>query len=468
MRGLFDALNGVSELDRRRFLEEAHEPADIIPLVEQFADAAMMDPRFAGLDHDVIRALLYLLPGDGRIRARVLKWLRCEDLGRYDREILGDMAPRPQEEMPLRTIVGLGRLMAAVHQAALVLCVDQLEEMIRQSAAEEKPGELFRRAVEVLRAVIEEVPTAVVVVACLEDFYTKAKDFLTRPQFDRLRQEPELRLSSHRGVEDIASMIAKRLEVLHTECGAKADPANPIFPFTAAHVQKLNGMRTRDILDFIRRHHEACVLAGHWLTPPFPGPGEKEADEKEGDKETGKVFPLEQRWNDFLTTSRAPSLEDEDALAGLVAWSVKTASAEMPDGLHFETEANGRLVPVETHGPGNDVEKLLVAVCDKSARGGGLGKQVEETAKKAGENPAVLVRSTPYPTDPKAVVSKRIANLIVPTGKGRRVVVQNADCARWRPSASSIKRSGKHPNSPPGRNGAGRSATCRPSAPSSP
>ena len=432
-RGLFDALQGLSEIDRRRFLEEAHEPANIIPLVEQFADAAMADPLFAGLDHDIIRALLYLLPGDGRIRARVLKWLRCEDLSRHDRDILGDLVPRPQEEKPLRTIVGLGRLMAVVHQSAMVLCVDQLEEMIQQSATEEKPGELFRRAVEVLLSVIEEVPTAVVVVACLEDFYTKAKDFLTKPKFDRLRQEPEIRLSCHRGVEEISALIARRLDVLYTEFGTKSDPANPLFPFSAAHVQKLNGMRTRDILDFIRRHHESCVVAGRWLTPPFPGPGEKKADEKEEDKEMGKEFPLEQRWNDFLTASEAPPLEDEDDLADLLAWSVKTASAEMPDGFHFATEADGRMARVEAHGPGNDVEKLWVAVCDKSARGGGLGRQVVETAKKAGENPAVLVRSTPYPTDPKAVVSKLIANLIVPKGKGRRVVVQNAD---WRAMAA--------------------------------
>jgi Cdc6-like AAA superfamily ATPase len=431
-RGLFDALPGASELDRRRFLEEVHEPADVIPLVERFADAAMVDPRFIGLDLDVIRALLYLLPGDGRIRARVLKWLRCEDLGRYDREMLGDLVPRPQEEMPLRTIVGLGRLMAVIHQAALVLCVDQLEEMIRQSDAEEKPGELFRRAVEVLLAVIEEVPRAVVVVACLEDFYTKAKDFLTKPKFDRLRQEPEIRLSSHRGVEDISSLIAKRLEGLYEEGGAKVDPVNPLFPYNAGHIQKLAGMRIRDVLDFIRQHHEECVRAGRWINPTFHASGDK-TKEGDNDKERVKPLPMEQSWNDFLASFQAPSLEDENELADLLAWSVKTTSAEMPDGFHFETEANGRMAPVEAHGPGNDVEKLLVAVCDKSARGGGLSKQVEETARKAGENPAVIVRSTPFPKTPNAVVSKLIASLCVPIGRGRRVEVQNAD---WRAMAA--------------------------------
>ena len=426
-RGLFDALPGVADRDRSRFLDETLSPADLIPLVERFADAAIMEPLFHGLDHDLIRALLYLLSGDARVRTRVLKWLRCEDLNRYDREILGDLVPRPQEEKPLHNIVGLGRLMAVVQQAALVLCVDQLEEMIRQSAAEEKPGNLFRRAIDVLVAITEEVPTAVVVVACLEDFYKSVGSFLTKPKVDRLARDPEpIRLSSHRTADESTAMIAKRLEVLYADFGAGIDPSNPLFPFAATHVQKLGGLSTRDVLDFVRQHHEECVLAQRWLAPAFaPTNGERKGDSKSPEKKP--AFPLEQRWNDHLAAFKAPLLEEETDLSDLLAWSVKTISAEMPEGFHFGAETDGRLVPVEAHGPGNEVEKLLVAICDKSPKGGGLGKQVEETAKKAGEHPAILVRSTPFPKSPSAIVSKCIANLVVPIGKGRRVVVENTD-----------------------------------------
>ena len=274
-------------------------------------------------------------------------------------------------------------------------------------------------------AVTEEVPTAVVVVACLEDYFKEFSRFLAKPKLDRIAQEAEIRLSSHRGVEEISAMITKRLEALYAEGGASIDPANPLFPFNAGHIQKLKGMRTRDILDTIREHHEACVLAGRWLNPTFGGDTPPPSPPP--------VFPLEQRWNDFLAASQAPSLEDESELADLIAWVAKTTSAEMADGLHIEAEANGRMAPVEVHGPGNDVEKVLVAVCDKSSRGSGLGKQVEEAAKKAGENALVIVRSTAYPKSPAAVVSKLIASLCVPVGKGRRVEVQNAD---WRAMAA--------------------------------
>jgi hypothetical protein len=430
-RGLFDSLQGVPEVDRRRFLQEPHDPADLVPLVERFADEVIANPRFADSDLDVVRAFLYLLPGDGRIRTRVLKWLRCEDLSPYDRAMLGGLVPRSQDEKPLRTIVGLGRLIAAVHQAALVLCVDQLEEMIQQSEAEEKRGELFRRAIDVLLAVTEEIPTAVVVVACLEDYYASVGKWLTKPKHDRLTRDPEpIRLSSHRSVDEITSMIAKRLEVLYADAGASIDAANPVFPFTTAHMQKLSGVRTRDVLDFVRQHHEECVRAHRWINPKFP---ESATDGKEIVSPSLQPFPLEQRWNDFLAAYQAQPLEEEGELADLLAGSIQSVSAEMSEGFHFATESDGRMVPVEAHGPGDEVEKLLVAVCEKDPRGSGLRKEVEEAAKRAGENVTILVRSTPFPASPHAVVSKLIANLIAPVGKGRRVVVQNAD---WRALAA--------------------------------
>ena len=382
-----------------------------------------------------MRVLLYLLRSDGRVRTRALKWLRCEDLSQHDREVLGGLVPRPQDGMPLKTIVGLGRLMAVIHSSALVLCVDQLEEMIQDAAVDAKPGELFRRAVDFLVAVTEEVPTAVVVLACLEDYYIKFADYLTKPKLDRLARDPEaIRLSSQRGIEELTQMIAKRLEVLYSDTGAAIDPASPIFPYNTTHVQKLSGLRTRDFLDFIRQHHETCVLAQRWINPIFPDEksGKKEAA-KDIQKEKQNGFDLEKRWSDHLALFQAPPLEDESYLASLIAWSVQATSAEMPDGMHFAADPEGRMVPVEAHGPGNDVEKLLVAVCERSPKGGGLGKQVQETAKKAGEIPAIFVRSTPFPVSPTTVVSKLLANLVAPVGKGRRVVVQNTD---WRGMAA--------------------------------
>ena len=52
-----------------------------------------MDDRFNDVDLDLVRALLYLQSDDPRIKGRVLKYLRCEDLSTADRA-------RPRRDRP--------------------------------------------------------------------------------------------------------------------------------------------------------------------------------------------------------------------------------------------------------------------------------------------------------------------------------------------------------------------------------
>jgi hypothetical protein len=152
---------------------------------------------------------------------------------------------------------------------------------------------------------------------------------------------------------------------------------------------------------------------------------------------------LEQAWNDFHAAFKAPVLDEEPSLANLLAWAIKQCSDEMPAGHFFGAEAEGRMVQVEIHGPGNSVGRLLVAVCDKSARGGGLGRQISEVENRAGEVPAVIARSTAFPTSPAAAVSKQISKLLL--RGGRRVVVENAN---WRTMLAFREFQGQHGGKP--------------------
>ena len=52
----------------------------------------------------------------------------------------------------------------------------------------------------------------------------------------------------------------------------------------------------------------------------------------------------------------------------------------------------------------NAVERMLVGVCNKSPQGGRLSRQIEEVVKQAGEHTPVIVRSTEFPSSPKAAV----------------------------------------------------------------
>ena len=124
--------------------------------------------------------------------------------------------------------------------------------------------------------------------------------------------------------------------------------------------------------------------------------------------------------------------------------------------MSFEAEADGRFIPVECHAADDSVERHPGRRLQQGAAGGRLGKQIEELMQRAGEHTPVVVRSTAYPTNPKAAVTQLIGKLI--TRGGRRVVVEDSD---WRTmlafAAASSKSMVQTRLSPPGRSKRGRS-----------
>ncbi len=420
--GLLDALEPIPKSDRDRFRTDIDlQGAELAGMVDRFADMAVQIEPFKQLDIDVIRGLLWLLPDDNRIHPRAVKWLRCEDLSQHDRELLGGLVPRPQEEAPLRTIVSLGRVMSAVDQSALVIFVDQLEESLTGDAKDdENRGTSFRLGVNTLIDIADSVPTAVVVIACLEDFFVQARHLLSKPKLDRLENDPApIRLSSRRSVDDVRQMVARRLIPFFEAVGAVPHDDDPIAPLTDAHLKPLTVMRPRDILNFLRTHHDECIRRGQWFEPSGAS--------LEPTPTSQPSLNWEQRWNDFAVARATPVDQDEAQLAALLGWAIQRASAEMPPGLHFETSVFERFVETEIHLPDNTHRKRFVALCEKKAVGGGLGKQIKDVAARAGTIPAVLVRTTPFPSNPKTEVGKQILALIHPRGNGLRVVIENSD-----------------------------------------
>jgi hypothetical protein len=85
------------------------------------------------------------------------------------------------------------------------------------------------------------------------------------------------------------------------------------------------------------------------------------------------------------------------------------------------------MINVDRLSPGNARDQFLVAICNKSPQGGGLGRQVSEVETKAAGLPVVLVRSYAFPKDPRSIVAKQIGKLIGTSG--RRAEIEDSD---WR------------------------------------
>ncbi|HMB04219.1 MAG TPA: helicase HerA-like domain-containing protein [Isosphaeraceae bacterium] len=394
------------------------DPACLAKLIDALADQIVMDDRFNNIDIDLIRALLFLQSDDPRIKGRVLKYLRCEGLSDHDRRLLGGIVPRSYDDAPQWLIQRLGELMAALEGVPLILCVDQLEDIY---SLDDAPAR-FRRAMATLCDLVSRIPTAVVVVSCLEDFYAELKDNLTKPLIDRLEKDPPpIKLKGPREKTEIIELIAHRLRSLYETQGATFRDDAPTYPFPPILIDKLAGLSAREVLIHCHEYRERCIADGRLVPPeipPVPIPVPVPPTDTIG---------LEQAWNDSRTSFAGEVPVEEEVLAAHLAGAIEACSQEDESGRWFEAEANGRLVSVEGHAPDNKVDLLLVGVCNFSAKGGHLGRQVAEVVERAGEHTPVIVRSTEFSTNPKAAITKQMGELIA--RGGRRAVVEDSD---WR------------------------------------
>ncbi len=408
---LLELVPGLHDHDREMFREGN---GDATKWVDDYADRLKATERMRSCDLELLRVVLHLERIDPRVHSRALMWLRCQKMKPEDRHWIGGTIPRDDDSDPMRTLQQLARLVDAIHGVPLVLLIDQLEDMANQSA----PTERFLKVVDAVTALTDSTPNSVVVFTCLEDYFNENVGKLTKSKQDRLIRDPEtMRLSSARSFEEICSMTARRLAYLYDTAEVALDPNDELYPFREEHLERLNNLRARDVLDLLRRHHQHCIVAKRWeepdgvAPPPPPPPVESE---------------LDQLWNDFHSGFQKNVPDSEEELARILDGAIRAASDELPQGYHFGcASSDGRYLEIETHKPNNTLEKRLAAVCNANTRGPAFGKQISELEKRAGEIPVALVRTTDFPKSGKAIA--QIAQML--KRYGEKVVVADSE---WR------------------------------------
>ena len=87
--------------------------------------------------------------------------------------------------------------------------------------------ERFRRAMSAVCAIADRVPSSILVVCCLDDFYEAMKGKLARSMRDRLEQDPEpIRLQSERTLQEVTQLIGRRLSHLYDQANVRFDEAD--------------------------------------------------------------------------------------------------------------------------------------------------------------------------------------------------------------------------------------------------
>jgi hypothetical protein len=408
---LLESVPGLSEMEMEGF-REGDGYRHPTHFVDDYADRLQQARRFRDCDIELLRVMLHLERTEPRVRSRALMWLRCQAMRPEDRAWIGDTVARTDDADPVKMLQQLAKLTDAVQGVPLVLLIDQLEDVANQSA----PVERFLKIVDTITAFTDATPNSIVVLACLEDYFKENVQRLIRAKQDRLIRDPEpIRLLSNRTLDEIGQMAAQRLAFLYDTAEVEVDTANPLYPFCEEQLAQLNEMRSRDVLDFLRRHHQRCITEGQWVEP--------KAIRKEPEVMQNDLDPL---WNDFHTAFPGVVPDDEVELAQVLAVAIRAATAELPDGFHLGCDPpDERYLEVETHKPDHSVEKLLVAVCNAGTRGVGFGKQLSDLEKRAGEIPVAIIRTTDFPKTGKAAT--QVAGML--RRHGRTVVVADAD---WR------------------------------------
>ncbi|QSQ17771.1 helicase HerA-like domain-containing protein [Myxococcus landrumensis] len=389
--------------------------------VRAVADELLADPRFGHVEVDLLRALIYFQRRDPRINRRLFNWLRCEDIAPEDRKVIGELVPRTSDDSAARMVEQLGRLMGALDHA-LVLCVDQVEDI---SDFEHRPQmeSSFRRAIATLASIAGKVPRVVVVVCCLSDYWEKMRPLLTRSMVDRIENDPEPVTLERTVTADTARDIAaRRLRSLYEQRGVAFDPHEPTYPIPAKGFDALGGQRVRDVLNVCRRYRERAIDLQR-LPDAFPLPHPTRGQVAEP-KPPGVEIDLEQAWTDFRAAYKERLPEDASDISALVAWAVEMSSEELGGSPRFTVKPrNGDdLLDIGEHPSGN---KFVLALCDRSSRGGALGRQMADALKAAAGCTPILIRTSDFPPSTGTIVAEQLGKLI--RQGGRRVVLGDSE-----------------------------------------
>ena len=401
--------------------DEDLDAEGVTDLVYTGADRLIAQRPFQFADIDLLRALLYLYRPNPPLRARVIKYLRCERLSPQDSRMLGELSPRDAEEDAERMVELFGKLLSALtdNPLSLVVCLDQLEGMHEVDATDAP----LLRALTTVTDLASRLPSSIFVVSCLKDSYVALRDKLKQSIIDRLEQEPPIDLRTHCSSLDAAAIVRERLRYLYATARVRFDEAAPLEPFPADFVRRREVWRTREIIEVCHRHRRRCRDARALVPLELDSPVSTEG----GAEQARAVERWEQAWNDVLSSSPVTIPDGEEAVLSLLAWAIDSAGEELESGHRFPADVRDGVVHVRATVAGECREHLFVALCNRPTQFGHLGNQIARFAKQARGAPEkpvlVLVRLDEFPGAQS--VTKEIR--AVAKSGGRNVAIPDAD-----------------------------------------
>jgi Helicase HerA, central domain/AAA ATPase domain len=378
--------------------------ASLAKLVLNVADQIVAAPRFAGesLDVNVVRALLYLQRADPRIDQRVRQYLHGQKLGELSHEAVAALDPNTGEGRAFDIIEAIGRMMWAVDRAALVFAIDQVEDLRFFDDYQER----FQKAARDLIQIANRVPTSIVMISCLAEFYGKVREVLAQSYIDRIEKAGPVPLIETRTSDEARLIIAKRLQ--QDERGAGSDPTLYLGP---QFFEEFGGLSTRRILELAQKRMRE--QEGDGADEPAAGkPGFistlAAALGFGAQEEASEAAPIEFRdhWERFVAQSEAEIPSDDQALSDALAAALSLAKLEWGDAIDLSVRRVGPTEDVPAldltlvHAAGLRTEARIF-LCNRTAQGGGLKRQIDRVLANMADKSCFLLRASDFPPNKK-------------------------------------------------------------------
>ena len=382
--------------------------ASLAKLVLGIADQIVAAPKFADqhLDINIVRALLYLQRSDPRIDQRVRQYLYGHKLNDLSQEAVAALDPNTGEGRAFEIIESLGRLMWSVDRAALVFAIDQVEDLRFFDDYTER----FQKAARDLIQVANRVPTSIVLVSCLAEFYGKVREVLAQSYIDRIEKAGPVPLIETRTAEEARLIIAKRLQ---------QDPRNsgsdPTLYFGPQFFEEFGGLSTRRILELAQtrmREQEGDAapepeekqgfISTLAAALGFAGSGGRD------DEEASPAAQIEFRdhWDRFMSGYEADIPSDDESLMGVLAGALALAKDEWAGAI----EATAKRVTLADEVPAVELTlrhaagfstEARIFLCNRPTQGGGLKRQIDRVLNAMGDKSCYMLRASDFPPNKK-------------------------------------------------------------------
>jgi hypothetical protein len=412
----------VSQIDLTRLREASLDDAKLADLVLKLADAIVASPKYASqqLDINVVRALIYLERRDPRIDQRVRQYLHGRPLTELAHQAVGALDPNKGEDRAFEIITALGSLMWTVDRAALVFCVDQVEDLRFFNDAEER----FQRAVRDLIQIANRLTNAILIISCLEDFYGQVRGVLAQSYIDRIEKAGPVALLESRTPEEARLIISKRLEHM-AEGGPGAQFTDPAAYFGPQFFEEFAGLSTRRLLEHAYTRLRAKTGVDDGEMPPTSDAGDPpEETEAERSSFVSRLaaalgigfaddtppapagIDYREMWNRFQNASEAEIPSDERELLDILAGAILLAKEEWAGAIELDVdkgEINGDVPLLDLklrHSNGLAADER-VFLCNRPTQGGGLKRQIDKVLTAMAGKPCFMLRASDFPPNRK-------------------------------------------------------------------